>query len=121
MKMFTLLFVFSLILFACKKEYLVPGNEVPQWLKTKITQDEQIIKDSPKFMYTYGAWLRYSWQNEYYFEYHNPLSSSLPSPITFNGDTLHIIANDISTDYCKEKCCKQYVWKAPKYEEIAGI
>ena len=121
MKKFALLFIFSLIILSCKKDYLISGNEVPGWLKAKINQDEQIIKDSPKLMNAYGAWLRYKWQNEYYFEYHNLLSSSSPRAISENRDTLHVITNDINTAYGREKCCKQYVWKAPKYEELPGM
>jgi hypothetical protein len=121
MKKLMLLLIFPFVIFSCNKDYLVPGNEVPGWLKTKIRQDEQKISDTPKLMYAYGAWLRYRWQNEYYFEYHNVLSSSSPIPISFNGDTLHINAWDINTDYYKEKCCKQYVWKAPEYDEFPGI
>ncbi|MFA5818250.1 MAG: hypothetical protein WC854_03105 [Bacteroidales bacterium] len=117
MRKIALMFTFSLIFFSCEKDYLIPKNEVPEWLKTKIKQDEQIIKDSPQSWINYGAWQRYKWQNEYYFEYHNTLSSSLPKPISTNGDTLHIYAFDINTDYAKEKCCKQYVWKAPEYKE----
>ena len=106
---------------SCEKDNLIPENEVPDWLKTKISQDEQTIIDSPKSMTAYGCWLRYSWLNEYYFEYHNVLSSSSPRAISLKGDTLQIWANDINTDYCKEKCCQQYVWKAPKYKEYGGI
>ncbi len=116
-----LMFFFSLIFFSCEKDYLIPDKEVPEWLKTKINQDEQIIKDSPQLMNSYGAWLRYDWQNEYYFEYHNVLSSSLPQPISTKGDTLHIYATDINTDYYKEKCCKQYVWKASEYKDLPGM
>jgi hypothetical protein len=117
MRKIALLFVFSLIFFSCEKDYFIPSDEVPDWLNTKISQDEQTIKDNPKYMASYGAWLRYAWQNEYYFEYHNVLSSSSPRAISTNGDTLKIWANDINTDYCREKCCKAFVWKAPKYIE----
>jgi hypothetical protein len=117
MRKLVLLFTFSLIFFSCEKDYLIPEDEIPEWLKTKIKQEEQIIKESPHLMNAYGAWLRYKWQNEYYFEYHNFLSSSSPVPIKVNGERLYIIANDINTDYCKEKCCKQFVWKAPKYKD----
>jgi hypothetical protein len=109
------------MIISCEKDSLVPENEIPGWLKTIIIQDEQIIKDSPKFMTAYGCWLRYTWQNEFYFEYHNVLSSSSPRAVSFEGDTLHIWANDINTDYCKGKCCRRYVWKAPKYKEYDGI
>lgn len=121
MKKLALMFFFSLMFFSCKKDYLIPDREVPDWLKAKISQDEQIIKDSPQLMNSYGAWLRYTWQNEYYFEYRNVLSSSLPRPISVKGDTLQIYATDINTDYYKEKCCRQYVWKAPEYEDLPGM
>jgi hypothetical protein len=121
MKKLALMFFFSLMFFSCEKDYLIPDREVPDWLKAKISQDEQIIKDSPQLMNSYGAWLRYTWQNEYYFEYRNVLSSSLPRPISVKGDPLQFYATDINTDYYKEKCCKQYVWKAPEYEDLPGM
>ncbi|NWJ51289.1 MAG: hypothetical protein HXX14_10520 [Bacteroidetes bacterium] len=114
MKKIVLFTLFSLFLISCKKEHNIPANQVPDWLKSDISKQEQLIKDSPKLMNAYGAWLRYEWKNEYYFEYHNDLSSSSPLAISMKGDTLRIWANDINTDYSKEKCCKVYVWKAPK-------
>ncbi len=71
MRKIGLIFTFSLIFFSCEKDYLIPDKEVPEWLKIKIKQDEQLIKDSPQSWKNYGGWLRYKWQNEYYFEYHN--------------------------------------------------
>ncbi len=118
MRKIGLIFTFSLIFFSCEKDYLIPDKEVPEWLKIKIKQDEQLIKDSPQSWKNYGGWLRYKWQNEYYFEYHNVLSSSLPQPISAKGDTLHFYVFETNTDYYKEKCCKQYVWKAPEYKEF---
>lgn len=115
------MFFLSLMFFSCEKDYLIPDREVPDWLKAKISQDEQIIKDSPQLMNSYGAWLRYTWQNEYYFEYHNPLSSSSPRAISTNRDTLYLDVFDSTSDYYKEKCCRQYVWKAPKYEDLPGM
>jgi hypothetical protein len=120
LKKIVLIFSFSFILYACEKDNLIPDKEVPEWLKAKISQDEQIIKDSPQLMNAYGAWMRYSWQNEYFFEYYNELSSSGPRAISTKGDTLHIYVNDINTDYYKEKCCRQYVWKAPHYSGFTG-
>jgi hypothetical protein len=120
MKKISLMLVLSIIFFSCEKDYLIPDKEVPEWLKTKINQDEQIIRDSPQLMNAYGAWLRYKWQSEDYFEYHNELSSSLPQPISEKGDTLNFYVTDSTTDYYKEKCCKQYVWKAPEYKDLPG-
>ena len=116
------IFIFSLLLFSCKKDnqkgYLLPDSEIPEWLKTQIKKDEQKIQDTPKYMASYGGWLRYNWQSVYYFEYHNMLSSSSPIPISFNGDTLHVFANDINSAYSKEKCCSVYVWKAPRFMDF---
>lgn len=111
------MFFFCLLFFSCEKDNLIPENEIPVWLKTKINQDENIIKQSPNSGVAYGAWLRYKWQNEYYFEYYNNLSvsSSLPIPISVNGDSLIIISGGTNSDYWSKKCCLQYAWKAPKY------
>jgi len=117
MKKMALMFFFSLLLFSCEKDFLIPDKEVPDWLKSKINQDEQMMNDYPSSCLYYGAWLRYNWQDEYYFEYHCSCSSSSPRAISTKGDTLHIWANDVTTDYYKEKCCRQLVWKAPKYED----
>lgn len=51
---------------------------------------------------------------------HNELSSSLPLAISYSGDT-KIPTYDISLEYHKEKCCKIYVWKGPKYNDYGGI
>ncbi len=118
MKKLALLLFFSIMFFSCEKDFLIPDKEVPKWLKTEISEDEQEIVDFPQSWKNYGGWLRYEWQNDYYFEYHNALSSSLPQPISAKGDTLHFYVFETTTDYYKEKCCKQYVWKAPKYEEF---
>jgi len=117
MRKIILLFVFFLILSSCEKDYLIPDKEVPGWLKSRIIQDEQAMKEHPSSCLYYGAWLRYSWQDEYYFEYHCSCSSSSPLAISINGDTLHIRANDVTTDYYNEKCCRQLVWKAPNYTD----
>jgi hypothetical protein len=121
MKNLALLITFSFVFFSCQKDYYISNKEVPKWLKDNIEQQEQIIKDSPQLMNSWGAWLRFNWKNEYYFEYHNVLSSSLPRAISTNGDTLHFYATDANTEYFKEKCCKEYVWKAPKYDDLPGI
>lgn len=112
-----MLFSFSLFLLSCEKDYLIPDKEVPEWLKVKISQDEKMMNEHPSSCLYYGAWLRYSWKDEFYFEYHCSCSSSSPMLISAKGDTLQIMANDVSEDYYKEKCCRQLVWKAPKYED----
>lgn len=121
LKNLSLLLILSLVFFSCEKEYLIPENEVPEWLKSQISQAEKSIKENPKGWHAYGAWIRYKWQEEYYFEYHNMASSSLIMPISATGDTLHFSPGDISTEYYKEKCCRQYVWKGPDYKELPGM
>jgi hypothetical protein len=117
MKKMTLLFAIFLLLNSCEKDYLVPKKEVPEWLRTEISKQEQIIKDSPQLMNSYGAWKRYQWQNEYYFEYWNFLSSSSPILRSQNGDIVPVNPWDTTSDYYKEKCCKHYIWKAPKFSD----
>lgn len=110
-----LLFLFiSLFFISCEKEdYLIPAKEIPDWVKTDIKKHEQKIVDSPKLMYAYGAWIRYKWNDNYYFEYHNSLSSTSPKATSFNGKN-RLEVWDRNTDYYQEKCCKVYVWKGPK-------
>jgi len=118
MNKLALLLLTLLITTSCEKDYLIPNGQVPNWLKTQINKEEQIIKDSPQLMNSYGAWIRYEWENEYYFEYHNSLSSSMYQPITQDGDTVHIYLWDTKQPYNTEKCCKQFVWKAPNYFDL---
>jgi hypothetical protein len=117
MKKITLIFFFSLLLSSCEKDFLIPDKEVPEWLKAEIKKDEQAVREYPSSCLSYGAWLRYTWQDEYYFEFHCSCSSSSPRAISAKGDTLHILANDVATDYYKEKCCRILVWKAPDYTD----
>lgn len=109
--LYTSLIAFFLI--SCQKDILSRSNEIPEWLKEDIHRQEQTIKDSPELMNSYGAWLRYQWHDDYYFEYHNDLSSNSPKATSYDG-TVHIEVWDVTTDYYKEKCCKAYIWKAPK-------
>jgi hypothetical protein len=117
MRKIALMLFTSVMFISCEKGYLIPDKEVPEWLKLRINSDEQMMNDYPSSCLYYGAWLRYIWQDEYYFEYHCSCSSSSPRAISVNGDTLHVLANDVNTDYYKGKCCRQLVWKAPKYED----
>jgi hypothetical protein len=121
MKQLLVILLLSFLITSCNKiktgVILIPDNEVPTWLKSDIEQQQNKILTSPKSTAPYGAWIRFNWNNDYYFEYHNYLSSSSPKAISFNRDTLHIIANDINTDYGKNKCCRTFVWRAPKYLE----
>jgi hypothetical protein len=107
----------ALLMLSCEKDNFIPKEEIPDWLKTRIEIFDLLLKDSPKAMDAYGAWLRYEWENNYYFEYHNPLSSRTIQPISFQGDTLDYFTDPRAMDYDKNRCCKQYVWKGPRYKE----
>lgn len=117
MKKITLIFLLSLLFFSCEKDFLIPDKEVPEWLKAEIRNDELTMREHPSSCLYYGAWLRYTWKDDYYFEYHCSCSSSSPLAISTKGDTLHIVANDVTTDYYKEKCCRELVWKASEYTD----
>jgi len=55
MKKLAILFAFSFVFLTCEKSSQVTEKGVPAWLKTKIAQEEQIIKDSPQLMNSWGA------------------------------------------------------------------
>lgn len=121
MKRILILVSISLLLFSCDKfsfrpGYIIPKEELPGWLVTSIENDEKIIEASPKYYLAYGAWSRSKWNKEYYYQYFNPLSSTIIPPISELGDTLDIPPLT-STDFHKEKCCTEYVWKALKYRD----
>ena len=116
MKKTFLLFAIILFCSSCEKDYLIPDSEVPDWLKDKISQDEATIKSDPKLMPNYGAWIRYEFQGEKYYEYDNPLSSMSRNPYSGTGDRINTTIAPF-TDYWNNKCCEAYVWKAPNYKK----
>jgi len=116
MKNAIIIILVALAMLSCEKDYLIPRKDIPDWLKDQIEISDQQIKDNPKMMASYGGWMRYKWENDYYFEYSNILSSYIGGPITFQGDTLQL-TDPRAIDYAKNRCCKQYVWKGPKYKE----
>jgi hypothetical protein len=59
MKKIVLMLFISIMFISCGKDYLVLDKEVPEWLKSKINQDEQMMHDYPSSCLYYGAWLRY--------------------------------------------------------------
>ena len=98
------------LLASCEKEYLIPENELPQWLKTSIDQDLEIIAENSGSMRALGKWIRSEWKNEYYYEYQNALLCSMQSPISHYNDTLSIYHSNSNTNYYNEKCCEVVVW-----------
>ena len=121
MKKTLLLFTVTFLFFSCEKDYLtpeipylIPRNEVPEWLKEKISKDEATIKSDPKLMPNYGAWIRYEFQGEKYYEYDNPLSSLSRNPYSQDGVRVNTTIAPF-TDYWNDKCCEKFVWKAPNY------
>ena len=117
MKKIALMLLFSIAFLSCEKTLPdVPKDEIPDWLQTRINHDEQIITQTPKYVLAWGAWVRYKWQSEYYFEYHNPLWATTIAPITETGDTLYSGATNL--EYYNGKCCKQFVWRGPLYKEF---
>ncbi|MFN8241425.1 MAG: hypothetical protein U0X39_11850 [Bacteroidales bacterium] len=124
MKKIALLFILSFVCVAfqyCEKArdgYLLPRDEVPGWLTSRIDNDELLIKEARAYSANYGAWLRFKWNNTMYFEYHNPVLSSLPVAVSFSGDTIEFSGNGDYQDYLKYKCCQIFVWKAPGYVDF---
>jgi hypothetical protein len=118
MKNIYFLFALSILFFSCEKDdYLIPNEEVPEWLKERISEDEATIKSDPKLMPNYGAWIRYEFQGAYYYEYDNYLSSLSRNPYSQEGVRVDLTIAAF-TDYQTDKCCKKFVWKAPSYHKI---
>jgi hypothetical protein len=117
MKKLYFLFVFFIFLSSCeKKDVLVPENEIPGWLKTQIQTCELTIQQDPDSYINSGvAWIRYKWNDNYYFEYRNMISATVAYPISFDQDTLKVCPVCSGEDYHDNKCCKQFAWKGTKY------
>lgn len=102
-----------ILLVCCEKKYLVPEKELPEWLKVSIDADIKEIENNPKSWKALGSWIRTEWNSEYYYEYHNMLSSRMYSPISHNNDTLNIYIGTAISNYDNEKCCEVLVWEGP--------
>lgn len=112
MKKLLILIVISLSISACQKDGTLPENDIPQWLKDRIAHDEMIIETDPQSGLDIAAWIRYKYEKEYYFEYHNLLSSAGPETYSITGTEYH--PSDY-LDYKDNRCCKVLVWKGPNY------
>jgi len=108
--------IFILMFSQCEKSEFIAEDEIPQWLSKRIADDETQIENSETGdMINFGAWLRYKYKREYYFEYHNPFMSVCCFMYDFNGNYLSSVDFE---DYSEKKCCERFVWKAPKYDEF---
>ena len=116
MKKALILFVIIVSCLACRKDYLIPSTDIPHWLKDKISQDEATIKSDPKLMPNYGAWIRYEYMGEKYYEYDNPLSSESRNPYSEAGERINTFIAPY-TNYWNDKCCELFVWTAPDYHK----
>jgi hypothetical protein len=97
-----------------KKQEFVPRNELPVWLKDIVDGYDLTIRQNPNTpnpVLAATSWIRYKWNNEYYFEHQVLTSSSFDYPISFNRDTLKVCPVCVGTAYNDNKCCGQYVWK----------
>lgn len=114
MRKLSLLIIVFFCLVSCEKNGLVPDNEIPNWLKERIAQDEAKINSDPMSGLDIGAWVRYKFEGEFYFEYKNALSSAGLHLYSETGD--QVIASELWWwKYRYNKCCKKYVWKGPSY------
>ena len=115
MRKFLVLFTFLALFSACAKDKDT-AEELPAWLKERIAGDEKEIASDPQSGLDLGAWLKYSYDDQVYYEYHNLLMSSLPKVYHSDGTEVSFNQNEY-TDYQKGKCCKQFVWKGKSYFE----
>ncbi len=110
MKKIIILLLFSFMSFSCEKENLVPATEIPNWLKDRIAQDEKDIESGNRPDLENAALVRFIYLENYYFEYHNLVRSSLYQIYDWDGKS-HPFNQEELTKYEIEKCCKQYPWK----------
>jgi hypothetical protein len=107
-----------MLLASCEKNYLVPSDEVPSWLKDRIAETEQEIQSNPKSGLDICAWIRYTYKGDYYYEWINLLSSTWPHLYNHKGEMMTSGLLDFNK-YWDEKCCKRFIWKGSAY--IDGI
>ena len=99
---------------ACTKDpFLIPISEIPKWLHDRITQDEKVLKTDPEAGPSITSWIRYKYNESYYFEFHNMVWSSGPWYYDFDGNLMK--EPTFYLDYNSKKCCKKFVWKGPSY------
>lgn len=118
MKTIMLFLLPAILLVSCEKDYLVPSNEVPGWLKDRIAETEQEIQSNPKSALDICAWVRYTYKGDYYYEWINLLSSTWPHLYNQKGEMMTFSTMDFEK-YWEGKCCKQFIWKGSDY--IDGI
>jgi hypothetical protein len=117
MKKILFLILLATITASCERVQLPSDPELPGWLKVRIAQDEEIIRTNAHSGLEIGAWMRFNFEGDYYFEYLNLLSSSFPPIYNLEGERVMADQNDYR-DYSAGKCCKKYIWKGPAYFEI---
>lgn len=106
----------AVLLISCERQYLLPADEVPGWLKTRIAEIEDEIKANQTSALNICAWIRYEFNDQYYFEWHNLLSSSFPPVYNADGEMM-TYSWDSADEYQKAKCCKKFVWKGSSWKD----
>ena len=119
MKNLFALLLLTFILTSCEKwpDFLVPDSDVPKWLKERIADDVKTIESNPQSGLNFAAWIRYSYNDKYFYEYVNLISSA--GPKTYNSDgTEFMYTENNYTDYQSNKYCLTYIWQGPSYIDI---
>lgn len=117
-----------IIISACKKEEDVTKEiDIPLWLQEEIDMYEKELEDDPNSYNSYGAWMRYKYNDQYFFEYENMLSSYSWGSIMYDYDGVVYYDNDLPntdaavlSDYDDLKCCMEYVWKGENHFELSS-
>lgn len=116
MKKILLIVLPLVLLISCEKDYLVPAVEIPGWLKDRIAETEKEIRGDQLSGLEITAWVRYTYQGDYYYEFINPLSSYYPHLYDHKGELMTFSTFDIEK-YWAERCCKTFIWKGPDYPD----
>ncbi len=117
MKEISILFIVLVCAIACGKSDMVDPEEIPQWLKTEIQNMESEMFEDPHSMHHNAAWIRYTYKNNFYYEYYSPLMSSFPKPYDESRAHAFLDPSMLET-YRSERKNKKYVWKGPRFTDI---
>ena len=105
-----------LMLISCNTDDCLCEMETPAWLQNRIEEDQLIIESDPDLMQNFGAWFRYEFNDEVFYEYDNPLSSLSRNPYSQEGVRIDLTEPEFA-NYWDERCCEKLIWKAPGYQE----
>ena len=108
--------LFIIITLSCEKTGIDLSPDIPQWLANRIEADKLEAGTEIHSESAVSAWVRYSYQDKYYFENVSLFSSLWPK--VYRSDRTEFEFSDSGySNYQTGKCCKLILWKGPLYPD----